>query len=209
MKKLITISLILLGVTTLHAQIDLHGVYGWQWGGKVNGYDPLSLRSAEFRVESAEYYGVGLDFVTPKQITIQLQYTRQESTITKKVTGEPKEELTDAIVEYWQIGGLRTLTMDRIEPYGGLLLGMAVLKPSAPIYSNRTMFAVTLKGGLKIWLTEKVGIKGEIGMLMPMQWGGFSFGCGGGGCGTGVSTYTTIVQGQVGGGLVLRAWGGY
>jgi len=60
---------------------------------------------------------------------------------------------------------------------------------------------------LKIWLTDMIGIKGEIGMLLPMQGAGFSFGCGGGGCGTGVSTYTTVVQGQVGGGLVIRVGG--
>jgi len=199
--------MLLVTATALHAQIDLHGIYGWQWGGKVSGYDPISLRNAEFRIEAAEYWGVGLDVPIPKGITVQLQYTSQSTKITRKISGQPKEDLTDAIIDYWQIGGLKTVPMGKVEPYGGLLLGVAVMRPSEINYSNTTKFAVTLKGGLKIWLTDMIGIKGEIGMLLPMQGAGFSFGCGGGGCGTGVSTYTTVVQGQVGGGLVIRVGG--
>ena len=205
MKRAILISVLFYCVTAVNAQkVDVHGIYGWQWGGKVDGYDPITLRAAEYRVEAAEYWGAGLDVVLPNDITVQLIYTTQSTVITKNVSGRDKTDLTEANIDYWQIGGLRTLPLGKIEPYGGLLLGLAVIRPTEPGYSSTTKFAVGLKGGIKIWLTDRLGIKGELGMQLPMQGGGFSFGCGGGGCGTGVSTYTTIVQGQVGGGVVLR-----
>jgi hypothetical protein len=41
-----------------------------------------------------------------------------------------------------------------------------------------------------------------------MQFGGIGFGCGigtgGGGCGAGASTYTSIIQGDFTGGIVLK-----
>ena len=100
MKKIIIISsLFFLSAIAVNAQkVDVHGIYGWQWGGKVSGWDPISGISAEYRIEAAEYWGAGLDVVLPNDITVQAIYTTQNTKVTRKISGLEKTDLTDASV---------------------------------------------------------------------------------------------------------------
>jgi hypothetical protein len=95
----------------------------------------------------------------------------------------------------------------RVEPYGGLLLGMAIYNVTNPENSNTgsaTKFAWGVRGGLNIWANERVGIKMQAALISAVQavGGGIYFGTGG--AGAGVTGFSTYYQFNLGGGLVFR-----
>ena len=95
----------------------------------------------------------------------------------------------------------------RVEPYGGLMLGMAIYDVTNPDNSNSdsaTKFAWGVRGGLNIWANERVGLKMQAALISAVQavGGGIYFGTGG--AGAGVSGFSTYYQFNLGGGLVFR-----
>lgn len=95
----------------------------------------------------------------------------------------------------------------KVEPYGGMMLGMAIYNVENPENSNSgsaTKFAWGIRAGSNIWVNERVGLKIQAQLLSAVQaiGGGIYFGTGGGGAG--VSGFSTYYQFNLGGGLVIR-----
>jgi opacity protein-like surface antigen len=95
----------------------------------------------------------------------------------------------------------------KIEPFAGMQLGMGIFSVANPDNGNSssaTKFAWGLKAGANIWLSEKVGLKIQAGLLSAVQavGGGLYFGTGG--SGASVSGFSTYYQFSLGGGLVIR-----
>ena len=87
-------------------------------------------------------------------------------------------------------------------------LGLVIWDPKTSLLNTKAQFSATAGAGLKIWLTDMLGIRLQGSMMMPMVFNGFGFGCGigtgGSGCGTNVYTRITPFQGEFSGGLILR-----
>jgi hypothetical protein len=112
-------------------------------------------------------------------------------------------------VSYIMLGGVRYFTVmsDKVQPYGGLMLGVAVYDNKSPDSgdpTSATKFAWGARLGTNIWLSEKVGIKLQAYLVSAVQGAGGGFYFGTGGAGAGVSTYSTLYQFGLGGGLVVR-----
>jgi hypothetical protein len=69
-------------------------------------------------------------------------------------------------------------------------------------YGSEWAFAFRFAGGATAWLSSRFGLRGEVGLLLPILWGGGGFLCGAGGC-YATTTGTAIVQGTAGGGLTI------
>ena len=74
-------------------------------------------------------------------------------------------------------------------------------------YINTNFFTVGLGGGLKYYFSDNIGIRLQARLFFPMQFAGVGFGCGGGGCGSSVSGYTSVIQGDFTGGIILKFGG--
>jgi hypothetical protein len=70
--------------------------------------------------------------------------------------------------------------------------------------SSATKFAWGLRLGANIWATEKVGVKLQAQLFSAVQSAGGGFYFGTGGSGVGLSTYSTIYQFGLGGGLTFK-----
>ena len=95
----------------------------------------------------------------------------------------------------------------KAEPYGGFLLGMAILDVTNPENSNSesaTKFAWGLRLGTNVWASEKVGLKFQTMLLSIPQGAGGGLYFGTGGVSAGVSTYSTMLQFVLGGGLTFK-----
>lgn len=93
-----------------------------------------------------------------------------------------------------------------VEGFGGLMAGMVVASITNPDTNGNTTptkFAWGIRGGANIWASEKVAIKLQIQLLSAVQsmGGGLYFGTGG--VGAGVSSYSSIYQFGLGGGLTF------
>jgi len=97
-----------------------------------------------------------------------------------------------------------------VEGFGGGMLGAAFINVDNPDNgnsNNATKFAWGLRLGANIWASERVAIKLKADVLSAVQGagGGLYFGTGGGG--VGVSTYSSMYQFGLGGGIAFALGG--
>jgi hypothetical protein len=188
----------------LSAQIiELNAFTGWQLNGKAKLYD------GEFRLADSQNYGGKLAYGLSTSTFIELSYMRADTKgqFFPYGVGTPGDEVRLSS-NYIQVGGLQSVNFGRIDPYGTVALGLTVWSPKEGGYASKTQFSATVGAGLKIWLTDAIGIRLQGSMLMPMVYNGIGIGCGigtgGASCGGGVYTRITPFQGEFSGGLVIR-----
>src|SRR5436190_6592810 len=113
----------------------------------------------------------------------------------------------DVGVSYAMLGLSRVMKKDKVESYGGLLLGAAIFNNKTPNPGEETSkvkFALGFRLGATVWVSDRVGIKLQTQFITSVQviGGGFYFGTGG--ASAGASTYSTITQFTLGGGLAFN-----
>lgn len=205
--KISILALLILSFDSAFAQIELNAYAGWVPPSRTmysyNGY--------RLRIDDAGNFGVGIGYVTPYNIVAELSYMRFSSTIKQDggiVEIVPTQNIT---VEYYQLGVMKPITEgNKAIPYGLISLGAARLNP---IKSSEDYWRFAFNGGLgvKYFFTDKVGIKVQARILVPLYFAGLGFGCGigtgGSGCSGGVGWGSEIIQGDFTGGVVLRVGG--
>jgi len=202
---IIVLSLILLaaGVQDISAQVlEINGFYGYQLHGKARLYE------GDFKINDAANYGGKISVGLSSTTFVELSYMRSDTEGRfYPYTGTPSE-LINFSSNYIQVGGLQEANFGKIRPYGTVAMGLVIWSPTTSQLGSKAQFSATLGAGLKIWLTDMLGIRLQGSMMMPMVFNGVGFGCGigtgGSGCGTNVYTRITPFQGEFSGGLILR-----
>lgn len=184
--------------------IEITPFIGYQFAGSV----PFS--NGKFDLKDSEDYGLSLDIPLPMREGAQLEllYIRMETRmeISRYSYGVVTEKETfDMSVDYWQIGGLNVFQMpgSSVAPFGGLTLGASHFKPKDTARGDEWFFSATLGAGVKIYASERIGIRLQGRLLMPFQWGGGGLWCGTGGCSIGVGTSSVFLQGDFSAGLMI------
>ena len=187
--------------------IELTGYGGYMVSGKADYYE------GEINVGGAAVYGATLG-VDMGPMVIQFLYNRNETTARVRRYGfNGWEENIDMVVENYHIGVEKLLMDDEmIKPYGAFSLGVAAYTPKSTrpeLGSDAyTRFSIGMGLGVKIFPTEKIGIKLQAKMFMPLTFGGVGIACGSGsGCGSSAYFNVPIVHGEFSGGVILRIGG--
>jgi hypothetical protein len=140
-------------------------------------------------------YGIMVDF---KQAVdqqggepwIELYYSRQQTRLKADqglFVGNP---LFDVNVEYYHIGGTYSQATGKVKPFAVGTLGATHMVPKGEGLHSETKFSLSLGGGVKMYLTEHVGIR------LDARWFGTLFnGSGSAFCSSG--TCLINVQGDV------------
>ncbi len=176
--------------------IEINGFTGWQLGGRAN----LNYGD-EFRIDDAMNYG-GLSTST----YVELSYMRSDTKgdyIPYSLLEQPVPNIPFSS-NYIHIGGLQEAHMGSISPFMTIGLGLAIWDPKTAQLNTKTQFSATFGGGLKIWLTDFLGIRLQGSMMMPMVFNGIGFGYGTGGGGASVYTRITPFQGEFSGGIIIK-----
>ena len=205
MKKLILSILLVAAIASMaNAQIELN-VYGGYVPGAKTAYTYNGYR---LRIDGGGNFGVGIGKTLPNMMTVELSYNHFESTL--KQDGGLVEIVNpqDVTVEYYQLGVLKPIMDgDTFIPYGLFSLGASRFdaKEASQDYWR---FAINAGLGMKYFFTDKVGIRLQARILMPLYFQGAGFGCsigtGGSGCGTGIGMGSEILQADFTGGVVLK-----
>ena len=164
------------------------------------------------KIKGGLQWGGGLEFMMRPEYSVEVLYLRQSTHApTEYATGPLNVEFTDFDlgINYILLGGTRhaLAANDKLEGFGGLMAGMVIANLSNPDNgreSSVTKFAWGVRVGGIVWAAQAVGIKMQAQLLSAVQSMGGSFYFGSGGSGAGISTYSTIYQFTVGGGLVIR-----
>lgn len=197
------LAMMIYGTQDISGQIiELNGFTGILLGGTAKLYD------GDFRIQDAQNYGgklaVGLSTTTFAEIS----YMRTDTEGTfYPFLGSPSDAVPFS-GNYLQVGGLQQADFGRVSPYGTIGLGLTWWSPKTSQLNSKVQFSATVGAGLKLWLSDMIGIRLQGSMLLPIVYNGFGFGCGigtgGSGCGGSVYTRITPFQGEFSGGLIIK-----
>lgn len=203
--RFILLLVLIISALSLRAQLEVTPTYGYYWGGRVNFYE------GEFRMHDGQDFGLTVGVPTVKGNTIELAWSYNNSTAEffpyTSFGNEYKYSTGGFTTNYFLLGSVQQFeTGGKIEPFIGLSIGTSIYNYKN--YSNVWRFAAGLSGGMKIYINDKIGIRLQGRMLMPMYFAGLGFyaGIGTGGVSSGLSLNTgaLAIQGDVSAGLIFR-----
>ena len=211
MKKIIIIALFLFTTQEIFAQVEIGAFGGWLWTGSIPAW------RQDIKVSDKGNYGITAGYQINDEMLVNFEWNHTDNEATFRrydfngiPTGDPVK--MPLALNYYMLGFNYLVAYNEpLVPYG--LVNLGILHTKSDGLDNiqgesNTWFTAGLGGGLRYYLSDRIGIKLQARLLLPMQFGGVGFGCGigtgGGGCGAGVSTYTNIIQGDFTGGIVLK-----
>jgi len=215
MKKiLLPIVLSLIAIVSAHAQksvmINAYGAYVFD--DQFDTYWGSSNYYVEGKIVGGFQWGAGIEVKLREDTGVELIYFRQDTEArlySPNNIGVLQDDKIDLGINYIMLAGVRYLPVnsEKLEPYAGLMLGMAIYSNKNPEFNqetSKTKFAWGFRLGSNIWVSEKVGIKIQAILLSSVQGAGGGLYFGTGGTGAGVSSYSTLYQFSLGGGLVYK-----
>ncbi len=197
MKKLLLLPvLVFLFIGSAHAQkFEITPQYGYQVGAKWNYY------GGYVKLKSSDHYGFTLDLSLSDNLQAEFFWAQQNSTVAVKdvILYPREEEVTDARVDHFQLGLIHLFGYSDARPFVGMSAGWSTFSPDENDFRSNTSFTIGFTGGLKYFFSDRIGLRLQGQLLMPVQWGGFYIGTGG----SGVTTGGSIVQLNFSGGLII------
>ncbi len=202
--------LLLSAAASAQKGIEITPIGSYAWTSRVKTYD------GDFDIGNSSSWGILFNYdienYTYKGTALAILFNRQDTAAEFYPYGGFKETLFDIAVEYYQIGVMNKLHYDQVEPFGEFLLGATRFAPkgNATIegetynVGDEWMFSMTLGVGVRLMLSDRIGIRGHGRLLMPMSFSGGGLWCGGGGCSVGVGASSWFIQGDLGAGIIIR-----
>jgi opacity protein-like surface antigen len=211
MKTIFAVVLACLSVSAFgQGKIKLNAYGAYVFDDKFDTYY-TSNQYIEGKIKGGLQWGAGLEYALHDDYGIELVYYRQDTDLPILYdyglgSGDRNIELG---INYIMLGGMRYMNTgnDKLQPYGGLLAGAVIFEnkePQGTEENSYVKFAWGLRLGVNIWATEKVALKLQAQLLSAVQGAGGGLYLGTGGAGAGVSTYSTIYQFGLGGGLCFK-----
>jgi opacity protein-like surface antigen len=122
---------------------------GYMGGGEFE--DPVDGSDRDLDADTS--YGIIFDAAAEYWRHYELLYSVQSTTI-------QGESPFDVDVQYLQIGGIVSHPdMTRVIPYFGMTVGAAQFSPDAPGLDDETKLAMTVGGGVRIPITDHIGVR--------------------------------------------------
>ncbi|WP_018344780.1 outer membrane beta-barrel protein [Cytophaga aurantiaca] len=204
---LMLVSLLVFSNSTSYAQrIELTATGGYQYWGAYKYYNSVNQGSGKLALGDGPCYGGILGFELADATFVELVYNHQDSRLINKPNYGPDNTVIDVVgVNYFQLNGTRGVQInDKVEPFGTLGLGAGLFDPKSDKYHSLWKFSVNFGVGVKYFVSDRIGLRFSTGFWAPIQGVGLGVGLGTGGAYAGASTYTTIIQMNLQGGIIFR-----
>jgi len=190
-------------------RINLYGAYVFD-DEVTSSYDSYNYFNG--KIIGGFQYGAGLEFMKGDEFGIELLWIGQTTTApTYYNYGYSVEKFTtlDVNLNYAMLGLTQHMQKpgSKVEGFGGIMLGCLFANASSQengSSDSAEKFAWGLRLGGNIWTSDRVGLKIETQLISAVQGAGGSLYFGTGGAGAGVSTYSSMLQFSIGGGLAFR-----
>jgi len=188
------------------SQLEISPTAGYFFGGKVNFYE------GSLKLNDNADFGINLAFEVDEGSFIELSYVGSKSSAYWRPYGYlPNYPSQDFNINsnYFLIGALHQVPLgsQNVYGFGTFKLGAGYFNAIESRYSDYWRFSIGMGLGIKIFITERVGIRLGGNMYMPLYFNGVGayVGIGTGGTSSGLSLNSTavIVQGDFSGGLIF------
>ena len=197
-------------ITTTQAQkAEIGGFYGISFNSRIRTY------YGDFKIDDKANYGGQLNIAMSSDMFIELMYNRTDTKV-QYFDRFGASQPFDLSIEYYHVGGLQQVDIgnDMIAPFGVFTLGATRFNIKNQVdlegdgsnyYSGDAWaFSIALAGGAKIFLAERIGIRLQARLGMPMLFNGLYLGVGTGGASGGASFRVPLVQFDLSAGIFLR-----
>lgn len=215
MKTILSILLICFFIPAVSQNTRLNGYAVYTFDDKFDSYYS-GTDYYEGKFKGGLQWGIGLEFLPQAASGIELLYLNQQTTAPTRywAPGQITEKTTNFDVGFnWiMLAGNRYVRKpgSKVEGFGGGMLGAVIINVENPDNgsdNSATKFAWGLRLGANIWASEKMAIKLQGQLMSAVQGAGGGLYFGTGGAGAGVSTYSSMLQFGLGGGLSFKLGG--
>ncbi|MCG8582730.1 MAG: porin family protein [Bacteroidales bacterium] len=183
-------------------RIELTPIYGYSLNGHINLY------RAKFKMDNSDHFGGILSLEVAPQSLVEFTYTRSKTTARYEDYLTGAKDNYDMAIDYFQLGTVKELNKGPLVPFGMASIGITWFNMITHGVSDHVSFSAALGGGIKYFFSDRIGIRLQGRLLLPMYFsgGGLFVGIGSGGTSSGVSVSTGVltVQGDFSGGLIFR-----
>jgi hypothetical protein len=185
------ILILITGLTDVKAQrFELSPFIGYETGSTI--YTSLGY----LYIGDGMDYGGNLDINLGRNRYAEISYSHM---MTKLNVDEGYNEvyLYDLGVNYYSIGILQeTKPLAKISPYGLLTLGWVNYNPQTEDISGENKMHFSFAGGFKFKASDRIGLKLQARLLMPIFYAGTNFNAGSGGTSANISATSVAFQGD-------------
>ncbi len=175
---------------------------GYMFGGKLRGYN------GELNISDEFSYGIRLSKALNYGTAIEFSWSSMQAEATLRSFYESSGERFDMGVNYFLLGVSQAWEgSDAVQPFGIMGLGASVFsaKGNESVASgDEWFFSAEFGLGVKVHISDFIGLRFQGRFLLPMMWGGAGLWCGSGGCGGGYYTTSAILQGDLSVGLIFK-----
>lgn len=206
MKKLLIAVFVLLSAEAypqIIEYIDIIPTVGYHFGGRARFYE------GDFKIDNNTTYGITLSAPVEWGVKGELSWSRSDSRgrfIPVRPGYDPDE--LEMASNYFMVGVLKVVGEGPAKVFGGINLGLAWFDSKDSRYYDVFRFGAGLLGGFEYMITDRIGIRGQGRFLLPISFSGAGIYCGigtgGSSCGAGLSGWSTILQGDLSGGIIIR-----
>ena len=183
---------------TVAQKIEIGGFYGYNLNTRARTY------YGDYTLYNNPNYGGQLSVEVASDLFAELTYNRSDTQI--KYYYNNAFEPLNMSSEYFHVGGLQQINIgsDALLPFGAFSLGATrynLTETYGEVYANDKWFmSIALSAGAKILLGERLGIRLQARMGLPMGFNGIWLGTGG----SGASFYVPVAQFDFTAGVFLR-----
>jgi hypothetical protein len=193
-------TLIIFSSNTL-AQAEIFGFGGYEVASDVQ------VTQGQLNIYSNPNYGAGISFEVERGLQAELFWIGQQTPMELKSYSGLTQPLFDVGIHYFQAGAVYEFRQTRAQkafPFTSFSLGATLFSPTDSNFSEEWRFSITFGGGGKFYISDRVGLRLQARMLLPLNFSGGGMWCGSGGCSVGVSSWATLLQADFTGGIFVR-----
>lgn len=206
MKKSIIVTLFALFSIGAFAQLEISPMLGYFFGGKTQFYE------GSLKLKDNINYGVHLGYNAGAHSGGELSYAISMSEAQWRPSFNYTDQLPitdfDVQTHIFLLGGFKG-----IELSSNQLIGFGTFKVGAIYYNTKNVedvwrFLINIGGGLKYFINDKVGIKLQANMYLPLYFNGGGIYCGigssGSNCGASLNSTIIVFQGDLTAGIIFN-----
>ena len=191
MKRVWVCCCLTFGVATLAtAQFEVH-VYGG-----ANFSDRFNVSGGNAKIFGGGIFGGSIWYRTRSGVAVEVEYLRQSA---------DAEVVSSQLIDYdirlgmnYLLAGAHWLfesdKRENIDFNLGLKGGVTGILPQGDRYNDIWRFTLAGNAGMRYDVSDRIGVRAQIHILMPIQFAAGAFWLGNGGSGVGVTQFTTITQ---------------
>lgn len=198
---MITAFAVLIFSTNTSAQAEIFGFGGYEVASDIQ------VTQGQLNIYSNPNYGAGISFEVERGIQAEVFWIGQQTPVELKSYAGLTQPLFDVGIHYFQAGAIyefRQTKAQKAFPFTSFSLGATLFSPVDSDFSEEWRFSITFGGGGKFYISDRVGLRLQARMLLPINFNSVGMWCRSGGCSVGVSSWATLIQADFTGGIFIR-----